>query len=147
MPPMSEIEELARAIKVVQWRHHRALDSRLRTLGSTLAQWDTLRAIDTFPGASGHDLAMATFQSDQAFGALANRLLAQQLITRNPGEGRRIQHHLTPKGKALLEAGRAEAREVLSTSFADLSVPERAKLKALLDRIGDVSEMTSPGPI
>jgi DNA-binding MarR family transcriptional regulator len=132
---MSEIEELARAIKVAQWGHHRALDSRLRTLGSTLAQWDTLRAIDTFPGASGHDLALATFQSDQAFGALANRLLAQGLITRRPGEGRRIQHHLTPKGKALLEAGRAEAHAVFGSSFGGLSTSERAELKTLLAKV------------
>ena len=134
---MSKIEQLGRAIKVAQWRHHRAIDGRLRALGSTLAQWDTLRAIDTFPGASGHDLAMATFQSDQAFGTLANRLLAQDLITRTPGEGRRIQHHLTPKGKALLEAGRAEARDVFHTSFADLSPDERTLLKTLLDKLED----------
>src|SRR5690348_754285 len=91
MARMTDSERLGRAIKAAQWRHHRALDTRLRTIGSTLAQWDTLRAIDMFPGASGHDLAMATFQSDQAFGAMANRLLAQGLITRQPGAGRRIQ--------------------------------------------------------
>src|SRR5690349_13175501 len=99
MSAISEIEALGRALKTAQWRHHRALDGRLRAIGSTLHQWDTLRAIDAFPGASGHDLALATFQSDQAFGTLANRLLAQELITRSPGTGRRIQHHLTPKGK------------------------------------------------
>ncbi len=127
-----------------KWRHHRALDSRLRTLGTTLPRWDTLRAIDTFPGASGHDLAMATFQSDRAFGTLANRLLARDLITRSPGGGRRIQHHLTPKGKALLEAGRTEARAVFQASFAGLSADERAQLKTLLTRIEDVTALDRP---
>lgn len=139
MPQMSEIEELARAIKVAQWNHHRALDSRLRALGSSIAQWDTLRAIDTFPGASGHDLAIATFQSDQAFGTLAGRLLDKLLITRSPGDGRRIQHHLTPKGKALLESGRTEARDVFRASFAGLSARERSDLKALLGKIEDAA--------
>jgi DNA-binding MarR family transcriptional regulator len=132
---LSEIEQLGRAVKTLQWRHHRTLDTRMRALGSTLPQWDTLRAIDMFPGASGHDLAMATFQSDQAFGTLANRLLAQGLITRSPGEGRRIQHHLTDDGKALLEQGRAAAREVFEASFAGLSDDERAQLRALLDKL------------
>ena len=137
MARMTESERLGRAIKVAQWRHHRALDTRLRAIGSTLAQWDTLRAIDMFPGASGHDLAMATFQSDQAFGAMANRLLAQGLITRQPGAGRRIQHHLTPSGKALLEDGRAQALDVFKASFAGLSHDDRKQLQSLLDRIGD----------
>jgi DNA-binding MarR family transcriptional regulator len=136
---MSENEELGRAIKAAQWRHERALDSRLRVLGSTLPQWVTLRAIDTFPGASGHDLATATFQSDQAFGTLATRLLAQQLITRSPGEGRRIQHHLTAKGKALLKTGRSEVGDVLRVSFAGLSATERAQLRKLLGKIEDGS--------
>jgi DNA-binding MarR family transcriptional regulator len=137
MPGMSENEELGRAIKAAQWRHERVLDTRLRAVGSTLPQWVTLRAIDTLPGASGHELAMATFQSDQSFGTLATRLLAQQLITRRPGEGRRIQHHLTAKGKALLESGRSEVRNVFRVSLAGLSATDRAQLRDLLGKIGD----------
>jgi DNA-binding MarR family transcriptional regulator len=134
---MSENEELGRAIKAAQWRHERVLDTRLRAVGSTLPQWVTLRAIDTLPGASGHELAMATFQSDQSFGTLATRLLAQQLITRRPGEGRRIQHHLTAKGKALLESGRSEVGNVFRVWLAGLSATERAQLRDLLGKIGD----------
>jgi DNA-binding MarR family transcriptional regulator len=132
---VTDIEQLGRAIKVAQWRHHRALDSRLRTVGSTLAQWDALRAISNLPGASAHDLAVATFQSDQAFGTLANRLEAQRLIERRAGQGRRIEHHLTPEGKAILRAGRRVAQEVLGESFAGLSERERTQLLHLLGRI------------
>ncbi len=131
----AEIEQLGRAIKVVQSRHHRSLDTRLRTVGSTLAQWDALRAISNLPGASAHDLAVATFQSDQAFGTLANRLEAQRLIERRSGRGRRLEHHLTPAGEAILDAGRRVAIEVLTESFADLSGNERAQLLHLLSRI------------
>lgn len=132
----TDIEQLGRAIKIAQSRHHRALDSRLRTVGSTLAQWDALRAISNLPGASAHDLAVATFQSDQAFGTLANRLEAQGLIERRAGHGRRIEHHLTQDGRAVLRAGRKVAHDVLSESFADLSERERTQLLQLLERVG-----------
>jgi DNA-binding MarR family transcriptional regulator len=131
----TDIEQLGRLIKVVQWRHHRTLDTRLRSVGSTLAQWDALRAISNMPGASAHDLAMATFQTDQAFGTLANRLEAQGLIERRPGRGRRIDHHLTPHGEAILKAGRKVALDVLAESFADLDEADRAHLAHLLGRL------------
>jgi len=135
-----ELQLLGRAIKQAQYRHHRQLDLRLAVLGTTLVQWDALRAIERQPGASAHALAVATFQSDQAFGTLANRLLAQQLIERRPGQGRRIEHHLTPAGKALLEAAQPFADEMLAESFAELTEQERATLLALLLRVG------GPGP-
>jgi DNA-binding MarR family transcriptional regulator len=134
----ADIEKLGRAIKQAQWRHHRALDTRLHAIGSTLVQWDALRAIATNPGASAHDLATATFQSDQAFGTLANRLVRQGLIERRPGHGRRIAHYLTPSGETTLSAGRRVAREVLTKSFADLSDRDRRQLLALLERLENV---------
>jgi DNA-binding MarR family transcriptional regulator len=131
-----DIEQLGRAIKQAQLRHHRALDTRLHAIGSTLVQWDALRAIANNPGASAHDLAMATFQSDQAFGTLANRLIAQGLIERRPGHGRRIAHHLTPSGEKTLAAGRRVVRQVFAASFADLSDHDREQLLELLGRLG-----------
>lgn len=130
-----KLEILGRAIKQVQYRHHRALDSRLAAVGSTLAQWDALRAISREPGASAHSLALETFQSDQAFGTLANRLEAQGLIERRPGEGRRIEHHLTKAGEQILEAGHEVAHEVLKASFASVTERERVVLLELLQRV------------
>ena len=131
---MADLETLGRRIKQVQYRHHRALDAGLATVGTTLAQWDALRAIDRFPGASAHTLAVETFQSDQSFGALANRLAAKGLIERRPGRGRRIEHHLTPAGAQTLAAGHPVAEAVFRSSFADLSENERSELLALLLR-------------
>ena len=130
-----DIHVLGRAIKHVQYRHHRALDTGLAVAGTTLAQWDALRAIARQPGASAHALAVATFQSDQAFGTLANRLEAQGLIERRPGHGRQIEHHLTPVGSSTLAAGHAIANDVLGASFASLCEEERATLLELLLRI------------
>ncbi len=134
-PPATLLETLGLAIKQIQYRHHRALDTSLATVGTTLAQWDALRAIDRHPGASAHDVAVRTFQSDQAFGTLASRLIAQHLIERRPGRGRRIEHHLTEAGAAMLKAGQPLVQDLLTASFAGLSETERTKLLGLLGKI------------
>ncbi|CAN5144841.1 MarR family transcriptional regulator [soil metagenome] len=135
----TDLERLGLAVKRVQYRHHRALDVKLATIGSTLTQWDALRAIGRNPGASAHALAVETFQSDQSFGTLAGRLIAQSLIERRPGKGRRIEHHLTPAGERMVAAGHPLAAEMLGASFADLTEAERAQLLALLERSGAVA--------
>lgn len=131
----TDLEQLGRAIKQAQHRHHRALDTRLAAVGTSLVQWDALRAIANAPGASGHELALATFQGDQSFGTLANRLEARGLIVRRPGGGRRIAHVLTPAGKRTLAAGRPIVHEMLAVSFAPLSAADRETLLDLLERV------------
>lgn len=133
---ITTLERLGRAVKQAQYRHHRALDTRFAAIGTTLVQWDALRAISRNPGASAHALALETFQSDQSFGTLASRLTAQGLITRTAGAGRRIDHHLTEAGEALVAAGHPIAEEMLASSFAGLSASERTTLLDLLSRIG-----------
>jgi DNA-binding MarR family transcriptional regulator len=133
-----DLKPLGLAIKRVQHRHHRTLDAALIEIGTTLAQWDALRAIARHPESSSHKLAGLTFQTDQSFGALANRMVDRGLIRRVAGEGRAILHHLTPEGERLLEAGLAVAERVLATSFAPLTRAERAQLQALLAKmLGD----------
>jgi DNA-binding MarR family transcriptional regulator len=131
-----DLQALGRAVKQAQYRHHRALDGRLATIGTTLAQWDALRAIDRNPGSTARALAEETFQSEQAFGTLANRLVTRGLIERTPGRGRAIEHRLTAAGEQVLRAGNQVANEVLADSFAALSTNERAMLLDLLQRIG-----------
>ncbi|RDV45231.1 MarR family transcriptional regulator [Leifsonia sp. ku-ls] len=122
------LEALGLAIKRAQYRNHRTMDAALRPVGVSLVQWDALRAIARMPGASGHDLAVATFQSDQAFGTLANRLAERGLIVRTAGRGRRIDHELTDAGRAALEEGHAVAAGVLDDLFAPLDEGRRAAL-------------------
>src|SRR2546421_12753185 len=100
-----ELENLALAVKRLQYHHHRTLDARLALLGITLVQWDALRAISRYPNASSHRLAQLTFQTDQSFGALAGRLEARGLIDRTAGPGRALRHRLTSTGEALLSEG------------------------------------------
>ena len=135
-----DLELLGRTLKQAQYRNHRTVDRRLAEIGTTLVQWDMLRAIARTPGATGHALATATFQGDQAFGTLSNRLVEQGLIERRRGHGRAIEHHLTKAGEAMLAAGRAIARDELVRLFAPLSEGERATLLELLQRL------VAPGP-
>lgn len=130
-----DLQLLGRAVKQAQYRQHRALDGALSAVGTTLAQWDALRAISRSPGASARDLAAATFQSEQAFGTLVGRLTAQGLVDRRPGRGRRIEHHLTSAGEKTLAAGHKVADEVLAACYSTLSKTDRATLFGLLERL------------
>ena len=137
-PPadLGALQELGRAVKVAQHRHHRWVDRELGKIGTTLPQWDALRAIARHPGSSAHWLAGETFMSDQAFGTLASRLVDQGLVVRTPGHGRRVEHHLTDAGRAMYNAGSRVADAVLTRSFGGLSDAERATLLELLSRVG-----------
>ncbi|WIB59379.1 MarR family winged helix-turn-helix transcriptional regulator [Curtobacterium sp. MCLR17_007] len=127
-----DLESLGQAVKRAQYRNHRTMDAALQDVGVTLVQWDALRAVDRMPGASGHDLAVATFQSDQAFGTLAKRLTDRGLIVRAAGQGRRIEHTLTPAGRTALTEGHRVAAAVLEDLFAPLDEPRRAVLAETL---------------
>lgn len=131
----TDLEALGQAVKRAQYRNHRTMDAALRDVGVSLVQWDALRAIDRLPGASGHDLATETFQSDQAFGTLAARMVERGLIERTAGRGRRIEHSLTEAGRTALEGGRDRAAGVLDELFTPLDTDERATLLRLLRRL------------
>jgi DNA-binding MarR family transcriptional regulator len=133
------VEDLGQAVKRLQYRHHRTLDTKLVPLGITLVQWDALRAIGQHPDASSHRLAQLTFQTDQSFGALAGRLVAHGWIDRVSGPGRALRHRLTPAGEVLLRKGHIVVNEVLSQSFSPLSPPEKDTLYDLLTRLLNAS--------
>jgi DNA-binding MarR family transcriptional regulator len=128
------LQDLGRAVKQLQYRHHRGLDSKLREVGTSLAQWDALRAIANRPNSSAHALAEMTFQTDQSFGALANRLVKRGVIERVAGPGRAIRHRLTPSGEATLRRGHDVAGQVLESSFAALTTRQREDFYRLLRR-------------
>jgi DNA-binding MarR family transcriptional regulator len=129
------IPELGLAVKRLQVKHHRAATAALRPLDVSLVQWDALRHLHAHPGASLHDLAVLTFQTDQAFGTLATRLEARGLIRRVNGAGRAIRPELTPEGERVFAAGRTLTEHVVRESFDRLSADERATLGGMLARL------------
>jgi DNA-binding MarR family transcriptional regulator len=128
-------QEVGLSVKRLQMQHHRAANAQLGPLDISLVQWDALRHLADNPGASLHDLARLTFQTDQSFGALAGRMIERGLIERVPGPGRAVRHRLTDKGDKLREAGDQIVRQVAAESFAPLSEKELITLDALLSRL------------
>ena len=132
---MRSPEQVALAVKRLQHRHHRAFSAALADLGVSLPQWDTLRHLHQAPDASLHDLAQLTFQTDQAFGTLAGRMVERGLIERVPGPGRAIRHRLTAEGERIRREGERRVRAARRRSFAALSERQLDELGALLDRV------------
>ncbi|MEQ6899137.1 MarR family transcriptional regulator [Microbacterium sp. KR10-403] len=130
-------QQLGQAIKRLQVRHHRAGNEALRRLDVTIVQWDALRHLAAHPGASLHDLATLTFQTDQAFGTLAARMEARGLIRRVSGRGRAIRPELTPEGRRVLAAADEAMDAVLHDSFDRLTPAEQKVLGELLARLVD----------
>jgi DNA-binding MarR family transcriptional regulator len=129
------IQATGLSVKRLQMRHHRALNAGLAPLGVSLVQWDALRHLDDNPGASLHDLALLTFQSDQSFGTLAGRMIQRGLIERVPGPGRAVRHRLTAKGEELRHAGDDIVERVLLDSFAPLTPAQLAAFDELLSTV------------
>ena len=119
-------------VKRLQMQHHRAANAALAALDISLVQWDALRHLEANPGASLHDLAMLTFQTDQSFGALAARMEARGLIERVAGPGRAVRHRLTAKGEQVRKEGSALVESVLQESFAPLTPTQFQSLHKLL---------------
>lgn len=132
---MTSLEQLGLAVKRLQVKHHRAANGVLAPVGLTIVQWDALRHLAERPGSSLHDLAVLTFQTDQAFGTLASRLEGRGLISREAGAGRAIRPVLTPKGIDLQQRGAALLHDVLTESFAPLAPAELEQLDLLLRKL------------
>jgi DNA-binding MarR family transcriptional regulator len=129
------LQQIGLSVKRLQMRHHRGINAGLARHGLSLAQWDALRHLDENPEASLHALAVLTFQTDQAFGALAGRMIDGGLIERVPGPGRAVRHRLTDRGRTLRRAGDKVVDKVLTESFSGLSAKQLAAFDQLLSQL------------
>jgi DNA-binding MarR family transcriptional regulator len=130
----ARLQRVGLNIKRLQVRHHRALDRSLAEHGITLVQWDALRHLHANPEASLHDLAQLTFQSDQAFGTLAQRMIERGLIQRVEGPGRAVKHRLTDRGEQLRTACSDVVDGAFRETLSRLTAAELAQLDALLTK-------------
>lgn len=133
-------QKLGLSIKRLQHRHHQALNTALADINISLVQWDALRHLKRNPDASQHQLAQLTFQTDQAFGTLAQRLIERGLIERLPGAGRALKHRLTPLGEALCQQGQAIVAKIVGATFSVLSPQQAQQLDQLLDLLLEAKE-------
>ena len=131
------LQDVGLAVKRLQIRHHRAGNRRLTAeVGLSLPQWDVLRHLGEHPDASLHDLAELTFQTDQAMGTLAGRMIDRGLIERVDGPGRAVRHRLTERGENARVAGGAVLDRLLAESLGRLTDAERSTLYGLLVKAG-----------
>ena len=89
-----------------------------------------------------HLLAQLTFQSDQAFGTLAGRMIENGLIERVASPGRAAHHRLTEKGYQLRRAGEHIVDRVLADSFSGLTPAQLATFDKLLFRLLKSSDLS-----
>ncbi len=130
-----QFSDIGLAVKRLQVRHHRGSDAALAPLGLTLVQWDALRQLHDYPGASLHDLAQLTFQTDQSMGALAHRMIGAGLIERVAGPGRAVRHELTAQGDALRQDAQRIVNRVLADSLSPLTPDQLETFDALLTQL------------
>jgi DNA-binding MarR family transcriptional regulator len=127
------LQDVGLAVKRLQWRHHREANARLLAeVGLSLPQWDVLRHLHERPGASLHELAQLTFQTDQSMGTLAGRMIERGWLERVTGAGRAVRHAITPAGERARRAGSDIVDEVLAESVGRLSPADRVTLYRLL---------------
>jgi len=127
------LQDVGLAVKRLQWRHHREANARLLAeVGLSLPQWDVLRHLHERPGASLHELAQLTFQTDQSMGTLASRMIERGWLQRVTSPGRAVRHAITPAGERARRAGSGIMDEVLAGSVGSLSPADRVTLYRLL---------------
>ena len=129
------LEPLALLIKKAQYRQNQMMDACLSSMGVTLVQWNALREIDRNPDSSMHRLAELTFNSDQAFGKLMNRLLILGFVRRGKGTGRALVHTLTQEGLQVLRQGEPLMASAANSLFAPLTPGERRTLGELVGKL------------
>lgn len=127
--------EVALLLKRVQHQKSLALDSRLASHGTNMAQWAALRNISLNPGFSSHSLALLAFQTDQSFGALLARLAELGWIERAPGERKSLSQTLTAEGKDVLLTSMATVADALAHELAPLDDDELKLLLSLLKKL------------
>ena len=130
----TSLKDIGLAVKRLQWRHHREATRRLAPLGLSLVQWDVLRHLSLEPDASLHRLATLTFQTDQAMGELAKRMVDRGLLRREPGPGRIVLHRLTDAGEQARTSGGTVLDDELEDTVGTLAETERAELLRLLTK-------------
>jgi DNA-binding MarR family transcriptional regulator len=132
---MPAVRDMGLMVKRLQMRHHNEANSALAELDVSVVQWDALRHLHENPGASLHDIAQLTFQTDQSFGALASRMEARGLIERVASRGRAVRHQLTAEGEHVRRAGAEIMERVLSESFSPLSAAQQQTFEKLLRKL------------
>lgn len=123
-------------VRVLDLRIQAEVDTALRPIGLTVAQWRVLDAALTTPGGSSADLARAASISAQSMQALVANLEREGLLVRQPHpvHGRILQIHVSNAGEIRHQHGAGVIGALADRRLATFSDEELATFEQLLTR-------------
>lgn len=135
---MTDQAPLATTLRTLTGDTERLLGARLHPLGLTVPQMQFLAYFAANPGHSGADAARDSHVSPQTGTTILRNLTAKHLITVQhvPGNGRRNDVTVTPRGKDLL----GQAQEAVADVEQRLAVLLGTKAAARLNRAATALE-------
>ena len=112
------------------------MDSALRPLELTVAQYACLEVLEQQPGLSGSELARATFVTRQSMNLVLQGLQQRGLLTRasTASRGRSLPTELTDAGRTKLRAASIAVQAIERQMLAPLTPQARRRLLADLTR-------------
>jgi DNA-binding MarR family transcriptional regulator len=126
-----KIVNLNRAYSAVE----AAFEAALSPLGLSPEQWDILRHLREYPGASGADIARRAKVTPQAVATMLQRLEKSELISRRPSErGRVVEAYLTAQGESVLHKGDEIAEQIEAQVFSTFTQDEQDQFNIFLLR-------------
>jgi DNA-binding MarR family transcriptional regulator len=123
-------------LKRLQQALRMAMDTDLRAVELTTAQYAALSILEEQPDLSGAALARLSFVTPQTMNQIIVGLEAEGLIARHPHpeHGRILQIALTPAGLAKVQQAHERVLRIETVMTAPFSTAEQAQLADLLQR-------------
>src|SRR3990170_2813335 len=138
-------ERGSRSPAVLAWIHllraymkiDRLIEQRLRSFGLTHPQFGLLNQLSRSHGPTQQECSHALYVDKANLSGIVDRLSRTGLVDRipDPVDRRYNRIYLTPRGRDVLAAARAEVEALLRAVFGGLSSEEQERLQHLLGRL------------
>jgi len=138
-------ERGSRSPAVLAWIHllraymkiDRLIEQRLRSFGLTHPQFGLLNQLSRSHGPTQQECSHALYVDKANLSGIVDRLSRTGLVDRipDPVDRRYNRIYLTPRGRDVLAAARAEVEALLREVFRGLSSEEQERLHHLLGRL------------
>jgi len=138
-------ERGSRSPAVLAWIHllraymkiDRLIEQRLRSFGLTHPQFGLLNQLSRSHGPTQQECSHALYVDKANLSGIVDRLSRTGLVDRipDPVDRRYNRIYMTPRGRDVLAAARAEVEALLREVFGGLSSEEQERLQHLLGRL------------
>ena len=138
-------ERGSRSPAVLVWLHllraymkiDRLIEQRLRSFGLTHPQFGLLNQLSRSHGPTQQECSHALYVDKANLSGIVDRLSRTGLVDRipDPVDRRYNRIYMTPRGRDVLAAARAEVETLLREAFGGLSSEEQERLHHLLGRL------------